>query len=91
MFAQLTSWPNLLLAYQRAAQGKRGQANVAAFEHRLEDNLIQLQVELRAQTYRPGPYVNFLIHEPKRRVISAAPFGDRVRRVTAWLIALKVL
>lgn len=78
MYTQLTSWSNLLLAYQRAAHGKRGQANVAAFEHRLEDNLIQLQRELREQSYRPGPYVNFLIHEPKRRVISAAPFRDRV-------------
>lgn len=78
MYAALTSWDNLLWAYQRAAKGKRGQPNVAAFEHRLEDNLIALQHELRNHTYRPAPYHNFLIHEPKRRVISAAPFPDRV-------------
>ncbi len=78
MFTQLTSWSNLLLAYQLAARGKRSQPNVAAFEHRLEDNLLQLQHDLRAQTYRPGRYVNFAIHEPKRRIISAAPYRDRV-------------
>lgn len=78
MFDALTSWPNLLLAYQLAASGKRGQPNVAAFEHRLEDNLLQLQAELHTRTYRPGRYVNFAIHEPKRRIISAAPFRDRV-------------
>jgi hypothetical protein len=42
MYSQLTSWSNLLLAYRKAAKGKRGQANVATFEHRLEDNLWQL-------------------------------------------------
>ncbi|GAB4579785.1 MAG: RNA-directed DNA polymerase [Anaerolineales bacterium] len=78
MYAILTSWPNLLLAYQKAAKGKRGHANVAAFEHRLEDNLLHLQLELQTQTYSPGPYTSFYIHEPKRRLISAAPFRDRV-------------
>jgi retron-type reverse transcriptase len=51
---------------------------VAAFEHRLEDNLLGLQAELTGQSYRPGPYTSFTIHEPKRRLISAAPFRDRV-------------
>lgn len=78
MYAQLCSWDNLLLAYRRAGKGKRGQPNVAAFEHRLEDQLLQLQEELRTRTYRPGPYTSFYIHEPKRRLISAAPFRDRV-------------
>ncbi len=78
MYDQLCTWDNLLLAYRRASRGKRGHANVAAFEHRLEDNLLDLQHELLTQTYRPGPYTSFFIHEPKRRLISAAPFRDRV-------------
>ncbi len=84
MYTTLTSWPNLLLAYRKAAKGKRGrespnpQMGVAAFEHRLEDNLLELQAELRDFSYRPGPYSSFYIHEPKRRLISAAPFRDRV-------------
>lgn len=78
MYDQLISWQNLLLAYRKASKGKRGGANVAAFEHRLEENLIWLQYELRAQRYQPGEYTNFYIHEPKRRLISAAPFRDRV-------------
>ncbi|MEZ4558467.1 MAG: hypothetical protein R2854_18905 [Caldilineaceae bacterium] len=43
----------------------------------LEDNLIDLQDDPAAETYRPGEYVNFTIHEPKRRLISAA-LRDRV-------------
>ncbi len=76
--SQLTDWDNLLLAFRKAAKGKRGHANVAAFEHRLEDHLCALQHELRTGVYRPGSYTSFYIHEPKRRLISAAPFRDRV-------------
>jgi hypothetical protein len=74
----MCSWDNLLLAYRRASKGKRGHPNVAAFEHRLEDNLLALQANLIGQTYTPGGYISFFIHEPKRRLISAAPFRDRV-------------
>ena len=78
MYARLRSWHNLLLAYHRAAKGKRGRPNAAAFEHRLEDNLLELQHEFASHTYAPSGYVSFPIHDPKRRLISAAPFWDRV-------------
>lgn len=78
MYDQICSWDNLLLAYRRASKGKRGHPNVAAFEHRLEDNLVAIQQQLETKTYRPGGYVSFTVHEPKRRLISAAPFEDRV-------------
>jgi retron-type reverse transcriptase len=78
MYADIYSWDNLRWAYRRAAKGKRGHPTVAAFEHRLEDNLLALQRELHDQTYTPGAYTSFYIHEPKRRLISAAPFRDRV-------------
>jgi retron-type reverse transcriptase len=77
-YTDLYSWDNLLLAYHKASRGKRGHPHVAGFEHRLEDNLLALQDELRLFTYRPGKYTSFYVHEPKRRLISAAPFRDRV-------------
>ncbi|MEM1126203.1 MAG: RNA-directed DNA polymerase [Bacteroidota bacterium] len=74
----LASWDNLLTAYRKAAKGKRGRPSVAAFEHRLEDQILALQRALQAGTYHPGAYASFYVHEPKRRLISAAPFRDRV-------------
>lgn len=68
----------MLEAYRKAARGKRGKAAAATFEHQLADRLLNLQEELTTGWYRPGPYQHFVIHEPKRRLISAAPFGDRV-------------
>ena len=78
MYSELCSWENLLLAYRKASKGKRGRPNVALFEHDLEDNLLRLQSELCERTYHPGDYRSFYIDEPKRRLISAAPFRDRV-------------
>jgi len=78
LYPQICAWENLEWAYRRARKGKRGRAPAADFERRLEDNLVELQTDLVQQTYRPGPYSNFYIHEPKRRLISAAPFRDRV-------------
>ena len=78
MNSQLYSFDNLLLAYRKASKGKRGSPDVAEFEYRLEDNLFQLARELQDQTYQPGAYHSFYIHDPKKRLISAAPFRDRV-------------
>jgi hypothetical protein len=77
-YAQILAWDNLLLAWQNASRGKRGKNEVARFELRLGDELIGLQRELADETYAPGRYVSFHIHEPKKRLISAAPFRDRV-------------
>jgi retron-type reverse transcriptase len=77
-YDQVYAWDNLWLAWRHAAKGKRGRPAAARFEYHLEDNLITLQEELAAKTYRPGAYASFYIHEPKRRLISAAPFRDRV-------------
>ena len=44
----------------------------------LHEDIPELERQLLDQTYTPGPFRVFVIHEPKRRVISAAPFRDRV-------------
>jgi len=78
LYGQVYDWDNLYLAYRKARKGKRGRQPAASFEFDLEQNLVQLQEELAARTYQPGSYQSFYIHEPKRRLISAAPFRDRV-------------
>jgi hypothetical protein len=75
---KFTSFGNLYEAFRAAARSRRSRSAVAGFEFNLEENLITLQQELRDGCYIPGAYTNFLIHDPKRRLISAAPFRDRV-------------
>jgi retron-type reverse transcriptase len=78
LFEKIHSFENLLLASRKAQVGKRYSPPAAAFFIRLEENLLQLQRELQEKKYQPGPYRSFLIHDPKERMISAAPFRDRV-------------
>ena len=78
LFDELVSWPNLLKAAYQAARGKRFRDNVARFNFDYERQLLQLGRELQARAYRPSAYRTFTIHEPKRRLISATPFRDRV-------------
>ena len=78
LFPHIIAWENLLEAYRKAAKGKRGKAAAATFEFGVADKLLTLQTELLEKRYQPGAYHHFIIHEPKRRLISAAPFRDRV-------------
>lgn len=78
LYPRLTSFANLQAAARRAQRGKRYRPAVLAFNADLESELLRLQEELRSFTYKPGPYRQFRIRDPKPRLISAAPFRDRV-------------
>ena len=69
---------NLYTAYCKARKGKRRRPDVARFGLDLEQNLCALQQELATGTYTPGAYRQFTVYERKPRVISVAPFRDRV-------------
>ncbi|MBS1787613.1 MAG: RNA-directed DNA polymerase [Acidobacteria bacterium] len=78
LWPQVIEFDNLLAAARKAQRGKRYQENVMRFNDRLGDELLQLQCELGTKSYRPGKYRTFQIVEPKKRMISAAPYRDRV-------------
>lgn len=78
LYDQICTFDNLLKAFYKARKGKRNNLNVAAFEVNLEPELFQLLDELKNGTYQPGAYRTFYIQDPKKRMISAAPFRDRV-------------
>jgi hypothetical protein len=80
LWERLISFENLLCAAEKSRRGKRLRPSVAAFHLDLERQLWRLHEELAERTYRPGPYRTFTIYEPKRRLISAAPYRDRVVR-----------
>lgn len=78
LWPQIVDFENLLLAARLAQKGKRFRADVLAFNYRLEDELYCLQSELIQHAYQPGEYSSFRIYDPKPRLISAAPYRDRV-------------
>lgn len=78
LFRGIVSFQNLLLAAKLAQRGKRFKRATSRFNFSLEHELWTLQAELSSGTYQPGDYRHFTIYEPKRRLISAAPYRDRV-------------
>ncbi len=78
LWPTLVSFDNLYNAYRKAIRGKRFRPDVAQFIVNAESELLTLQEELQEQRYLPGPYRTFYIYEKKPRMISAAPFRDRV-------------
>lgn len=78
LWPSITDFSNLLDAAHKAQCGKRFRPNVLSFNYDLEAHLIKLQHQLNTRTYRPGPYTTFEIKSPKSRMISAAPYRDRV-------------
>lgn len=78
LWPEIIAFENLLLAARQAQRGKRFRDNVLAFNYNLEQELLTLQAELQQQTYLPGRYKTFEIQDPKPRLISAAPYRDRV-------------
>lgn len=78
LWADVVNFQNLVAAARQAQRGKRFRDNVLRFNYNLENELTQLQHQLQNKTYRPGQYKTFHVKEPKARLISAAPYRDRV-------------
>lgn len=78
IYPQIYSFENLWKAADQAQKGKRFQESVARFNLNREQEIFRLRDELLMQTYKPGSYHEFTIYEPKKRLISAAPYRDRV-------------
>lgn len=75
---RVVAMDNLYAAFCKARKGKRRRPDVARFGLDLEQGLCELQRELVSGQYVPGAYRQFTIYERKPRVISVAPFRDRV-------------
>lgn len=75
---EIARFSNLALAYQRTCRGQRFGAGAVAFNANLEENLFALESQLQQCTWGPSPFREFVIHEPKLRLVQAPAFCDRV-------------
>jgi hypothetical protein len=78
LWPAVVSWPNLVRAARKARRGKRTRAAVLRFEFQQERELLRLKRALESGEYRPGPFTTHWIARPKPRLISAAPYRDRL-------------
>ena len=75
---RICSYENLYEAFVSAAKGKGDRAEVVVFAWNLEQNLFDIQKDLMDGTYTVGPYREFYVKYPKKRLVMALGFRDRV-------------
>lgn len=77
-FDELCSFDTLYAAYRRARRCKRSKRSTAAFEYSAIEELLILSKSLLQGTYQPDALDAFYIYEPKKRLIQAPSFRDKV-------------
>jgi RNA-directed DNA polymerase len=78
LFDHIIDRDNLRLAFAKALRGKRSRPEAREFARHLDRNLPDMAAGLRAGTFPVGRFRQFVIHDPKERVITAPCFAERV-------------
>jgi len=78
LFSKIASLENIFLSWDEFRHGKQKKKDVQQFEFCLEQNLFQLQSDLKTKRYRHGDYTSFYIRDPKVRHIHKATVRDRI-------------
>ena len=78
LFDQIPEPENLRLAFHKAARGRRGQAVVRQFAASLDQRIAAMSAAIRDGTFQVGRFQQFVIRDPKERVITAPCFDERV-------------
>ena len=78
LLQQIADLKNLYEAFYKAQKGKVFKHDVYAYSKQLQQNLQQLHQQLLSGAVETGGYHTFTIYDPKKRLICAAPFPQRV-------------
>jgi RNA-directed DNA polymerase len=78
LLEQIVDINNLRNAYKKTSKNKRYKIEHLLFKENLEVNLLSIQEELSTLTYKRGDYFEFEVRDPKKRIISALGFKDRI-------------
>ena len=77
-FSLVSDYEHLLQAYMDARKGKQYRREVARFSEYADLYLLEIEERLKDETYEFGPYRRLWVYIPKRRMVMALPFPDRV-------------
>ncbi|HAY23405.1 MAG TPA: alpha/beta hydrolase [Desulfobacterales bacterium] len=78
LWERIIAWDNLYSGYCEARNGKRYRQDVLEFGNRLEERLIEIQNRLIWKAWAPARWNEFYVYDPKKRLIEAPQFKDRV-------------
>ena len=77
-YENVVTFENILEAWNDFVGGKRKRKDVNEFTEHLADNLFDILDELKSGIYEHGKYKEYIICDPKKRIIHKADVRDRV-------------
>jgi retron-type reverse transcriptase len=78
LFEHIADYQNIRLAFLKTLRGKRSSPRAILFCGNVNENLEAIRGRLNTEPITWGRYTSFTITDPKERVISSAPFADRI-------------
>ena len=78
LWSQIVTFESLYHGFCAAARGRRYAGSVLKYRQLLEENIIEALNLLEWKQWEPSRYREFYVYDPKKRLISAPPFKDRV-------------
>lgn len=77
-FQKLTDFGNLYNSFRISLRGKGGKASATNFNANALEQLYIIKEQLISRTYKISPYSEFVVNEPKKRIIKSGSFRDKV-------------
>ncbi|MEG1894658.1 MAG: reverse transcriptase/maturase family protein [Oscillospiraceae bacterium] len=77
-YETMCDYEELYQCYLKARKTRRYRGDVLKYSANLEENLIITQNELLWESYNVGKYRPFYVYEPKKRLVMALQFKDRI-------------
>ena len=74
----------LIEAFYRVKRNKSNKYKVINYEENLENNINNIYYLLKEEKYYPSKYHEFIIYEPKMRIIKSMPIKDRI--IHQWYV-----
>ncbi len=75
---EIADMGNIRLAYLKARKGKQRRIDAVEFSKNLDNNLLELRRQILKGHLEVGDYNLFYVYDPKKRLICAAAFRERV-------------
>ena len=75
----VASFENLLNAFKESSKGKKNRSGYQKFIFNYGEKLKGIELEIKQTgNYKWSGYREFFVHDPKKRLVMAAPFRDRI-------------
>ena len=92
LFEKISSYENLYLAFKECSRGKRSKVGFQKWHLFYGEKLKELESELKLTgNYQWGGYREFFVHDPKKRLIMAAPFKDRIIHTAIYRVIAPII